>query len=238
MDRLRGKSGTRAVAAAAVSLAVLLAGLSGCADSQYTYVRDDDGGTYFKVPSAWRKVDQGALDTKVFGDLGSEAARLQKRLTWTVGFDAHAKPSADHLLAPGSLVEDQPFVMAKVQTLTPSQQNETSLNTLRNSSGLPVAISGEVRQQLESSAAWPFRGFELVADQVLPVRDGVRGIRTIFNYRLLGGPVQTFDETAYLSADGTHVSTLLIRCTAACYQKQAKEIDLVAQSFKVKRITS
>ncbi|MEV0968142.1 hypothetical protein [Microtetraspora glauca] len=223
---------------AVTTASALLTGLSGCAGSQFTYVRDDDGATYFKVPSEWRKVDQASLDNKVFGDLQSETARLQKQLTWTVGFDAHSRPSADHLLVPGSLVEDQPFVMAKVQTLTPSQRNEVSLNVLRNSSGLPVALSTEARQQLESSSASPFKDFELLTDQVLPVKDGVRGIRAIFNYRLLGGPVQTFDETAYLSADGTHVSTLLIRCTAACYRKRTKEIDQVAQSFKVKRLTS
>ncbi|MFF4774332.1 hypothetical protein [Microtetraspora fusca] len=216
----------------------VVAGLSGCAGTAYTYVRDDTGATYFKVPSAWRKVDQGSLDGKLFGDPQSETVRLQKKLTWTVGFDAHATPSADHLLIPGSVAEDRPFVMAKVQTLTPAQRDEASLNTLRNSSGLPVAVSEEARQQFESSAASPFKGFEVLSDQVLPMRDGIRGIRTVFNYRLLGGPVQTFDETAYLSADGSHVSTLLIRCTAACYKQRAKEIDLVARSFKVGRVTS
>ncbi|WP_157530067.1 hypothetical protein [Microtetraspora niveoalba] len=216
----------------------LVAGLSGCGGGGFTYVRDEAGATYFKVPAAWHKVDQGSLDGKVFGDPESASARTQKQLTWTVGFDAHATPSADHLLVPGSVAEDRPFVMAKVQTLTPAQRDEVSLNTLRNSSGLPVAVNEETRRQLESSAASPFKGFEVLSDQVLPVQDGVRGIRTVFNYRLLGGPVQTFDETAYLSADGAHVSTLLIRCTAACYRQRAAEIDLVARSFKVKRATS
>ncbi len=233
MERSRTRSGT--VAAALV--AALVAGLTGCAGSEFTYVRDDDGATYFKVPAAWQKVDQKALDTKVFGDMESATAQFQKQQTWTVAYDAHSAPSADHLLMPASSTEDQPFVMAKVQVLTEPEQNQVSLNVLRNSIGLPVAVPDDTRQQMESSATYPFKNFELLADQVLPTENGVRGVRSIFNLRLLDGPVQTFDETSYLSADGTHVSTLLIRCSATCYKKQVKEIDLVAQSFKVKRLT-
>ncbi|MCT9929371.1 hypothetical protein N5079_03970 [Planotetraspora sp. A-T 1434] len=210
--------------------------LCGCAQSDFTYVRDDDGATYFKVPSGWRKVDQKSLDSRIFGDLESAAAQAQKQASWTVAFDAHTRPSADHLLIGATGAEDQPFVVAKVQKLSESEQNQVSLNVLRNSIGLPVAVPDTLRQQLEADAANPFKQFELLADQVLPAHDGIRGVRSVFNFRLLNGPVQTFDETAYLSADGSHISTLLIRCSATCYRKRAGEINVIAQSFKVKRL--
>ncbi|MEZ0072539.1 hypothetical protein [Planotetraspora sp. GP83] len=217
------------VAAAAVAAALLC----GCAQSDFTYVRDDDGATYFKVPSGWRKVDQKSLDSALFGDMESVSAQAQKQGTWIVAFDAHSKPSVTHLLS-GSGDDDQPFVIAKVKKLSESEQNQVSLNGLRNSI-LYVAVSDDVRKQLESSEVFPLKDFQLLADQVLPIQDGVRGVRSIFNYRVLNA-VQTFDETAYLSADGTKISTLLIRCSAACYRKRAGEINVIAQSFKVKRL--
>ncbi|MEV5738843.1 hypothetical protein AB0L30_02200 [Microbispora rosea] len=220
----------RTVVGAAVAASVL----SGCAGPDYTYVRDDTGGTYFKVPASWRQIDQKSLDEEVFGDTESATAQVVKQLVWTTAFDAHAEPSAGHLLQGSPGDDDQPFVFAKVQKLSEDAQNEVSLNTLRNSGGLYVAVPEETREQLEKSGT--LAGFELLADEVLPVTDGLRGVHSVFNYRLLGGPVQTFDETAYLSPDGTTVSTLLIRCSPACYRQRAAEIGTVVKSFKVKHL--
>lgn len=235
MERSRARSGR--VAAAVAVAAALVGGLTGCAGSEFTYVRDNNGATYFKVPSAWHKVDQKALDMRVFGDMDTATAQVQKQQTWTVAYDAHASPSAEHLLSSPLGAEDQPFALAKVQTLDESDQNQVSLNALRNSAVPIVALPQETRQQMEASADYPFKNFELLADQVLPVDNGVRGVRSIFQFRVGDGPMQTFNQTAYLSADGTQISTLLIRCSATCYKQRVKEIDLVAQSFKVKRLT-
>jgi hypothetical protein len=234
VERSRTGSGKLAAVVAVVALAGVLAG---CGAPEYTYVRDNDGATYFKVPSAWRQVDQKALEGKVFGDSESATAAQQKQLTWTIAYDAHTTPSAEHLLTPAPETEDRPFALAKVQNLTEPEQNGASLNMLRNSIGLPVAVDDETRQQMESSDTYPFKSFELLADEVLPVENGIRGVRSIFNFRLPDGPVQTFDQTAYLSADGKQVSTLLVKCSARCYKERVGEIDLVAQSFKVKRLT-
>ncbi|WP_182905708.1 hypothetical protein [Microbispora sp. H13382] len=223
-----GAVGTVVGAAMAASL------LSGCAGPEYTYVRDDSGGTYFKVPASWRQIDQKTLDEAVYGETESAAAQVQKQLVWTTAFDAHSQPAAGHLLHGSPGADDQPFVFAKVEKLTEDAQNAVSLNQLRNSAGLYVAVPQETRKKMEEATA--YKGFELLADEVLPVSDGVRGVRSVFNYRLLGGPVQTFDETAYLSADGTTVSTLLIRCSPACYRQRAAEIDTVVKSFKVKHL--
>ncbi|GAA4229819.1 hypothetical protein FHR32_000049 [Streptosporangium album] len=104
--------------------------------SEFTYVRQDDGQTYFKVPAAWRKVDQKALERAVTGeDPESATAQLRRQLVWSIAYDAHTAPSADHLLGYGT--GDEPFVFARVAKLLPEEQDAVSLNGMRNSI-LPV----------------------------------------------------------------------------------------------------
>ncbi len=216
-----------------VGAAVAASLLSGCAGAEYTYVRDDSGGTYFKVPASWRQIDQKTLDKEVFGDTESASAQLAKQALWTAAFDAYDEPSLMHLVQGSAGAEDKPFVFAKVQKLSEDDQNAVSLDALRLSQPIPVPVTKEQQQAIEASG---FSGFELLADEVLPVTDGVRGVHSVYNYRVGSGPVQTFDKTAYLSADGTTVSTLLIRCSPACYRKRAAEIATVVKSFKVKHL--
>ncbi|GGK67299.1 hypothetical protein Sme01_09700 [Sphaerisporangium melleum] len=216
----------------ATAIAVLAAVLAGCAGAEFTYVMGSDGQSYFKVPASWRKVDQKALDREVFGDLSSATAQARKQLSWTVGYDGFREPSADHLLGGKG---DEPFVFAMVSTLTETQRDAVSLDTLRNTV-LPVAVDDETREKLEDTSGYPYKGFELLKDEVLQPGDGVRGVHVVYNLKVLGGPVQTFDQTTYLAADGTRVSVLLIRCSATCYRARAGELDRIAQSFKVKRV--
>jgi hypothetical protein len=226
VDRSRAIFGVITAATAAVLL-------SGCAAPDYTYVRGGDGSTYFKVPSGWKQVDQRQLDV-FYGDPNTVSGQKAKQATWMAAFDAQAQPTVEHLL-PAAGADGEPFVMAKVLKLTKDEQNKVSLDSLRNAI-LPVALSTDERKALEQNPQYPLKNFELVADQVLPTQDGVRGVRSIFNLRVGNGPLQTFDETSFLSADGTTISTLLIRCSATCFRQRFSEIDLVAQSFKVKRL--
>ncbi|MET8157063.1 hypothetical protein ABZT47_11860 [Sphaerisporangium sp. NPDC005289] len=229
----RTRVGARLVVAAAI--AVLVGASAGCGGADFTYVMGGDGQSYFKVPASWRKVDQKSLDEKIFGDMSSALAQAEKKLSWTVAYDGFGTPSADHLLA-SAAVPDEPFAFAMVSALTEAQRDQVSLNGLRNAGMLPVVVTDELRKQMEESAAYPFKGFELLHDEVLPSDNGVRGVHVVYNFKVLGGPVQTFDQTAYLAADGTRVSVLLIRCSATCYRERAGEIGKIAQSFKVKRI--
>ncbi|WP_248963973.1 hypothetical protein [Sphaerisporangium perillae] len=224
--------GSRLIMLAATAVAMIVC-LTGCGGSDFTYVMGSDGQSYFKVPASWQKVDQKALDKVIFGDMSSATAQARKQLSWTVGYDGFSKPSADHFLDAGE--SDEPFAFAMVMTLTETQRDSVSLDALRNML-LPVAVSADVREQLEASSPYPMTGFELLADEVLPPENGVRGVHVVYNFKVLGGSVQTFDQTAYLAADGTRVSVLLIRCSATCYQNRAGELDRIAQSFKVKRI--
>lgn len=230
MEKPRVRTG---VVGTVVGAAVAASLLSGCAGPEYTYVRDDSGGTYFKVPASWRQIDQKTLDKEIFGDAESASAQLAKQALWTAAFDAYDEPSLMHLVQGSAGAEDKPFVFAKVQKLSEDEQNAASLNLLRASPPVPMPLTKEQQKEFEAEG---LSGFELLADEVLPITDGVRGIHSVYNYRVGSGSVQTFDKTAYLSADGTTVSTLLIRCTPACYKKRAAEIDTVVKSFKVKHL--
>ncbi|MGV9776338.1 hypothetical protein [Streptosporangium sp. NPDC003464] len=227
------RSRARSLAVSAGVVPVLCGVLTGCAGPEFTYVRHDDGHTYFKVPATWRKVDQRELDRATTGeDPESAAARLRRRLVWSIGYDAHAEPSAGHLLGHGT--GDEPFVFAKVTTLLPEARDAVSLNGMRNS---VIPVTEPLRKEYAQVPGYPLTGFELLADEVLQPGDGLRGVHVRFNYAVRGAGTQTFDLTSYLAGDGGQISTLLIRCSAGCYRRRAAEFDRIAHSFKVKRLT-
>jgi hypothetical protein len=212
-------------------VALIAALAAGCASPEFTYVRNDDGQTYFKVPAVWRQIDQKALDALLEqSDPESATAQVRKKLVWSVAYDAHAEPAVQHLYGLGTA--DEPFVFARVTTLLPSERDALSLNGMRD---VLLPVSEEVRAKAEQIPGYPLTGFELLADEVLHPGDGVRGVHVRFNYAVQGAGMQTFDLTSYLSADSQRLSTMLVRCSAACYRERAAEFDRITQSFKVKR---
>jgi hypothetical protein len=202
--------------------------LAGCGTAEYHYVKNSEQKTYFKVPSDWRRIDQGALDNTLGGeDPNSAAARALAKLRWQVAYDAHTTPSPVHLYGAAS---DQPFVYAVIRPLTKEEQGAVSLDQLRNAF-LPT--TPDVRAQLERQGV--ATNFELTRDQVLTPGGGLRGVRTTFNYRLLPySPVlQTFDVTAYASDKG-RLYVMVVRCSARCFNERAEELNAIAQSFTVR----
>ncbi|MFC6575454.1 hypothetical protein [Planomonospora parontospora] len=216
---------------AATPVALVAALAAGCASPEFTYVHDGDGRTYFKVPAVWRQIDQKALDAVLErSDPESATAQVRKQLVWSIAYDAHAQPAVQHLYGLGT--SDEPFVFARVAKLLPSELDGLSLNGMRD---VILPVSEEVRARAEQIPGYPLTGFELLADEVLHPGDGVRGVHVRFNYAVQGAGVQTFDLTSYLSEDGQRLSTMLVRCSAACYRERAAELDRITQSFKVKR---
>jgi hypothetical protein len=74
----------------------------------------------------------------------------------------------------------------------------------------------------------------LVSDAELTAQPGFRGVHEIFQYRVQGGPLQTFDQTVYVNKDGSKVYALLLRCSNECYQARRAEVETVTGSFTVK----
>jgi hypothetical protein len=219
------------VGTAAIVSAVVIAGSGACAPPEFTYVKNSGEKTYFKVPHEWHQTGTSSLDDLLSGTTPDSAGSQQRRqLWWSVAYDASADPAADHLVSQS--VTEEPIVYARISPLSAAQQNQVSLDMLRNAF-LPVTDAA--RQAAEAGAGGTgLTGFELLNDHVLTPSSGLRGVRVIYNYQLGGGVPHTFDQTALVNNDGSKLYLLLIRCSASCYRKRSGELDTIAKSFTVR----
>ncbi|MEU0571395.1 hypothetical protein ABZ297_39190 [Nonomuraea sp. NPDC005983] len=216
-----------------IALLVAALALTACGQPDFTYVRDRDGTTYFKVPASFTQLNADPIELYLSGDQpNSQAAALRAQRVWSTAFDQSAKPTAAHLLSSAD-----PFVYATVHRLTDDERDSISLNRLRD---FILPVTDQVRQlyeaQAEASGRAPlYTRFELLSDQVLLLDHGARGVRVRFNYQI-GDDVQTFDDTAILDEKGGTVSVMLIGCQSICFRKRAAEFDKIANSFKLLRL--
>jgi hypothetical protein len=221
------------VGTAAIALVVVVAGSGACAAPEFTYVKNSGQKTYFKVPHEWHSTVTKSLDDVLSGtnpDSANSQARQQQ--WWSVAYDADVDPAADHLISQSPT--DQPILYARISPLSTAQQNEVSLDMLRNAF-LPV--TDDARQAAEESAGaggTGLTGFELVNDQVLTPANGLRGVRVVYDYELGGGVLHTFDQTALVNNDGSKLYLLIIRCSTSCYRARSGELDTIAKSFTVR----
>ncbi|MEV4255722.1 hypothetical protein AB0J52_21410, partial [Spirillospora sp. NPDC049652] len=209
-------------------LVLLLA--QGCGEPRFTYVKNGGERTYFKVPNGWHRIGQHDMDDLLSGDdPDSAAARARPKSSWSVGYDASRPPDPTHLFGLGG--DEEPFAYAQIRRLSDEARDQVSLNVLRDAF-LPV--TAESRRQAVKEHR-PLTGFELVRDQVLTPGGGLRGVRSVFNYRI-GQQLllQTFDVTTYAADDG-RLYQLVVSCSARCYQERSAELDAVARSFTVRR---
>jgi hypothetical protein len=204
---------------------VALAGvITACGSSQYTYVKNSDAQVYLKVPRSWTAINQEALDAEVFGDATSASGQFERMMSWNAAFDAHKKPSAEHIKA--TEVTD-PLVWVMVRDLRPADANGMSLDRMRNLR-LPITPAAREAAGIDESF-----GFELLADGRLNPRKGLYGVRSIFNYKF-SELVQTFDQTVLTNDSHTKLYYLLARCSARCYSDRRSEIAAVVDSFTVR----
>ncbi|MER6951658.1 hypothetical protein ABT294_47340 [Nonomuraea sp. NPDC000554] len=216
-----------------IALLVAALALTACGQPEFTYVRDRDGTTYFKVPASFTQLNAYPIELYLSGEHpNSQAAALRAQRVWSTAFDQSAKPTPAHLLGSAD-----PFVYATVHRLTDDERDSISLNRLRD---FILPVTDQVRQlyeaQAEASGRAPlYARFELLSDQVLLLDHGARGVRVRFNYQI-GDDVQTFDDTAILDEKGGTVSVMLIGCQSICFRKRAAEFDKIANSFKLLRL--
>lgn len=209
-------------------LVVLALVATACGAPAYTYVKNSSDMTYFKVPAGWHEVDQGKLkDALIPASADSATAQIEKKLIWSVAYDADSAPTPDHLSMLGG---DQPIVLAMVRKLTEDQRSAVSLDLLRNLFH-PVT---DASRQTAAQQGVSLQNFELLATQDLTPGGGLRGIREIYNYQAAPlGPLQTFELTAYIG-DGGKLYVLLIRCSARCFRQRSSELDAISRSFTVR----
>jgi hypothetical protein len=208
-------------------MAVLV--LGGCGSPEFEYVKNVDDGMYFKVPHGWQRIDHADMDGLLSGeDPESAAAAARRDRVWSVGYDGDASAQPLHLFLSGG---DAPFVYAMVRRLNEAEVNSVSLNGARD---LLFPLTPQARADNAENPI--FQGFELISDETLAAEDGVRGVRTVFNYSPGGGALQTFVQTIYVDDAGGRLYQFILRCTASCYRLRAAELDAVVQSFTVRSV--
>ena len=74
----------------------------------------------------------------------------------------------------------------------------------------------------------------LVSDEVLTPGKGLRGVHSVFRYRVGDDPMQMMDQTAYLNDDASKLYMFFVRCSTECYEQRQKEIGTVVSSFTVR----
>jgi hypothetical protein len=220
------RTGGRPRAAVMVIMAVALALLAGCGAPEYTYVANSEDQTFLKIPVSWRPIDQRALDDAIGLD---PAVPKEARGLWLLGYDADAAPSPEHLLGQHAAA---PAALISVQDIPEQARGQISLDKLRD---YFFPVSPTARQQIEGNPLSGLTDFALISDQVLTPGNGLRGVHAVFRYRMGGGPLQMFDQTAYLNDDASKLYLFFVRCSTECYQDRHKEIENVVSSFTVRR---
>ena len=206
----------------------VLAALAGCGAPEYTYVTNSAERTYVKLPTSWRPIDKKALDDAIGLD---PALSDDERGLWLQAYDADVAPSPKHLFGPSA---PAPAAFVSVQQVPPSVRGQFSLDKLRD---LFYPVSPKARAAAELNPASGLTDFALVADEVLTPGKGLRGVHTVFRYRMGDGPHQMIDQTAYVNDDASKLYMFLVRCSTVCYEKRQGEIGNVVSSFTVRENT-
>jgi hypothetical protein len=225
--------GGRVVALTACALALA----AGCGQSDWHYVTNDGEQTYIKIPREWNQIPASQLESFLVTTMPDSVSReVELDQQWYVGYDAADTPSSDHLFG---IATDEPAIYLNIrqipspqrglQAFPESPQGNVSYDVLRNAffPTTDEARSGPMQQGL-------LAGFELLDEEILTPGDGVHGVRIIYNYSIGGGPLQTFDQTAYTTDDASRVYLMVIRCSAECYRDKFDELNEIAESFTVR----
>jgi hypothetical protein len=222
-ERHRSSPGTTR-ALLLLSVAALMA-LVGCGAPEYTYVTNSTDRTYLKVPTTWRPIDEKAMDDAIgFDPTLSE----EERGLWFEGYDADVAPSPVHLFGPSAAA---PAAFVGVQQVPEAARGQFSLDRLRDLF-YPVSPSAQEAASLDPTGG--VSDFVLVTDEVLTPGNGLRGVHSVFRYRVGDGPMQMMDQTAYLNDDASKLYMFFVRCSTECYEQRQKEIGTVVSSFTVR----
>jgi hypothetical protein len=207
-----------------LSVAALMA-LLGCGAPEYTYVTNSEDRTYVKLPASWRPIDKRALDDAIGLD---PALSDEERGLWFEAYDADPTPSPMHLFGPSA---QAPAAFVSVQQIPESARGQFSLDRLRD---LFYPVSESARQAAETDPTADLTDFALISDEVLTPGNGLRGVHSVFRYRMGDSPLQVIDQTAYLNDDASKLYMFFVRCSTECYEQRRQEIGNVVSSFTVR----
>jgi hypothetical protein len=198
--------------------------LAACGAPEYSYVTNSADRTYLRVPASWAPLDIEELGLA----FGLDPTLEEDQGFWLAGYDADVSPSAAHLVGPHA---PAPAVFVGVRDVPPPARGQISLDVMRD---LFRPVSPAARQRLAASPVSPFSGFVLITDEVVTPADGLRGVHSIYRYRIQGGPTQVFDQTIYVNDDASKLYMFFVRCSTDCYERRQREIESVVSSFTVR----
>ena len=208
-----------------LSVAALVALLAGCGSPEYIYVTNSTDRTYLKVPASWRPIDDKAMNDAIGFD---PTLTEEERGLWFEAYDADAEPSPMHLFGPSAAA---PAAFVGVQQIPELARGQFSLDRLRD---LFYPVSASAQEAAEMDPTSGVSDLALVADEVLTPGNGLRGVHSVFRYRVGDGPMQMMDQTAYLNDDASKLYMFFVRCSTECYEQRQKEIGNVVSSFTVR----
>jgi hypothetical protein len=234
----RRRSATRLVWTAALALLA-----TGCASSEFRYVRNEDAGAGFKVPSAWTVFDKDRFLQRSEG----QGASAPDPIRWLVALDGDPSPSVRHVFNASDLATDHPDGFAMVFSLSDQDRDRMSLSGMRNFLFPVDQLLG-----LGSDDA-----VMMNYDDSLSTAEGLRGIRMTFEFRpaalaqvrqdptgssSLGTDASiafspdfvVVDQTSYLDAQTSRLYLMTLMCSADCYGRYKQQIDDTIRSWTVK----
>jgi hypothetical protein len=203
MDRLRGGLFAVVLTLAAVLLACA------CAPSA-TYVTTSSQGMFFKIPYGWHTYSQSTL---------KRDGLVSSSLPYLLAFDADPKPDVKHLLS----ATTDPWGLAEVQAISPSDQLDFSLDSLLNTI-LPI-------DQIQSATG---DSVSALSPSRVITRGTLRGVEAALRLSVSGQAPLSVEQISLVNTPTTKTWVLLMGCSPACFAQQRSEIDRVVNSWIVK----
>jgi hypothetical protein len=183
---------------------------------RYQYLNDDFSGVIVQIPDTWVELDVGDV-------LAVPADRLPEGDTaalsrWIVGFAGNRSVKADGLLQPTAQVPTG-VVRSRFVVNSEFQQRETTIDVLMakmNDLGF-LPPGGEIIERENSGFVSDAGPNGIVVKTRARYGEG----EMVYYYVFSVDPVKSL------------LSTMLIGCSAECYETHQDQIDSVARSFRV-----
>jgi hypothetical protein len=203
------------------SAAIVLAavGLVGCMTSGYTYVANDDLGTYFRVPADFTVYDPDEVLEPMLADRPDVDLDAVLEQRWAVAFDGNEEPVVDRFLGQIRDPSEALAGYAQVRLLSPQERLGYSLQSLRSE-----LISADQVQRLGDRLE--------VLDVQEHSEDGGEGLKLTFAVNLPDGRL-VFDQMAVVDDETSRVFLLALGCSSDCYENNRDTINDIIESWTI-----
>jgi hypothetical protein len=199
---------------------------SGCGDSGYQFVQNDDLGIYARIPEDWTVYDE----TDLFPDDSERERDQQSAVSWVRTFDAADEPSVEQSQNIGA---STPTGAVQVLALGSEQRDALNLSMLRGR-GDPA------RDPLVLEEAGPVEGqprVRVLVDEPIDFgAAGFSGVHTVFRMDVEGATA-VIDRTAVRNDATTAVAFFEVSCSDTCYFETHKdEIADLVDSWTIQEV--